>query len=90
MVSPIHHIDVSVLGERQGGHGDIDRIRELSRKARKSDYFTLLGVLPSDGPIAIRKAGERLRHRLSETAFKRLMLAMFAIMGLNLIRRALF
>ena len=34
--------------------------------------------------------GERLRHRLSETAFKRLMLAMFAIMGLNLIRRALF
>ena len=34
--------------------------------------------------------GERLRNSLSESAFRRMMLVLFAIMGLNLIRRALF
>ena len=33
-------------------------------------------------------AGERLRHRLSETGFRRFLLGIFFVMGLNLIRRA--
>lgn len=33
--------------------------------------------------------GERLRNRMSEVAFKRILLVFFALMGLNLIRRAL-
>lgn len=33
--------------------------------------------------------GERIRHRLSETAFRKVLLVFFAIMGLNLLRRAL-
>lgn len=33
--------------------------------------------------------GERLRHRLSEQAFRRVLLAGFFLMGLNMIRRAL-
>ena len=34
--------------------------------------------------------GERLRNRLSEVAFRRWLLAVFLLMGLNLIRRAVF
>lgn len=33
-------------------------------------------------------AGERLRHNLSETRFRKVMLAAFLLMGLNLLRRA--
>lgn len=34
--------------------------------------------------------GERLRSRFSEAGFKRILLAVFALIGLNLIRRAVF
>ena len=34
--------------------------------------------------------GERLRHRMSEDAFKNLVLVIFLLMGLNLLRRAFF
>ena len=34
-------------------------------------------------------AGERLRRRLSESAFRKFILALFAVVGLNMIRRAL-
>ena len=44
-------------------------------------------LVPTFAGFAI---GERLRNRLSEVAFRRWLLGVFLLMGLNLIRRAIF
>lgn len=49
-------------------------------------FWSLLLVIPTLAGFAI---GERLRHRLSEAAFRSLLLWVFLFMGLNLLRRAL-
>lgn len=47
--------------------------------------FSALLLLPTFLGFSL---GERLRHRLSETQFRRLLLGLFVVMGLNLLRRA--
>jgi len=47
---------------------------------------SLVLLIPTFAGFAL---GERLRHRMSEKAFKTILLGVFAVMGLNLIRRAL-
>lgn len=42
-------------------------------------------VIPTGAGLLL---GERLRHRLSETGFRKLLLVIFALIGLNMIRRA--
>jgi len=49
--------------------------------------ISLLLVVPSLIGFSI---GERVRHRLNEDRFKRLVLLFFFIMGINLIRKAIF
>ena len=48
-----------------------------------------LVVVMSPDRSALKRLGERLRHRLSPDAFRRAVLAMLAAMGISLILRAL-
>ena len=50
-------------------------------------WLSVLLLAPTFAGFAI---GERFRHRLSEDGFRRFLLVVFALMGLNLIRRAMF
>ena len=50
-------------------------------------WTSVLLLVPAFAGFAV---GERVRHRLSENGFRRFLLVMFALMGLNLIRRAVF
>ncbi len=50
-------------------------------------WISVLLLVPTFAGFAV---GERLRHRLSEDGFRRFLLVIFALMGLNLIRRAAF
>ena len=43
-------------------------------------------ILPTLAGMLI---GSRLRHRLSERAFRRVLMAVFVLIGLNLIRRSI-
>ncbi|MCG6904406.1 MAG: sulfite exporter TauE/SafE family protein [Rhodobacter sp.] len=52
---------------------------------RQLGLMSLAMLVPTFAGFAF---GESLRHRLSETGFKRFLLIVFALMGLNLIRRA--
>jgi len=49
--------------------------------------MSLLALVPTFAGFSL---GERLRGRLSETAFRRFLLLVFTAMALNLLRRALF
>jgi len=51
----------------------------------KVALISTLMILPTFAGFAI---GENIRHRLSEQAFKKILLVLFTLMGLNLIRRA--
>lgn len=50
-------------------------------------WLSILLLVPTFAGFAI---GERYRHSLSEHGFRRFLLVIFALMGLNLIRRAVF
>lgn len=51
-------------------------------------FIVSAGVLvPTFAGFAV---GEKLRHRLSESGFRKLLLGVFLLMGLNLLRRAVF
>ncbi len=50
-------------------------------------WLSVMLLVPTFAGFTI---GERFRHRLSEDGFRRFLLVVFALMGLNLIRRAVF